>query len=1294
MSKRKRSIAEASVSQEKAEVLKPLGLDSSSSSAPADEYKNCTHFQHVLKDKSMVAVRKALQSPINWQCSHMSCGTRDDLWLCLGCGTWSCGNFSKGHGEAHFRKFSAPFCEIHAIVITQDGRLWCYRCKDWLLPDGVLESIQDEVKTYVAGLIPSLNSNKRSAISSKPSKSNASLHRSQSVESSTSVESQQLQLIKTGRLPGFPMSLQKVTVEQDKENTAIQLHRRHLVQKTFNLWKNSARKMNSSNGKVNQAHVQPLIGSRNVVRIKKSPTGEYSAIKPSIAVAMSSISPATPIASRIGPQNLKINTNVPSKNTFVQSPVANGTLTPNRPSQPMIFLKPGTPLQLALSSLPQNISVEGKLQYLSMIQAGVRNQLHLIQEQEKRQAEIFLMNQKVANTQSKRSLFGTANSHPQSPPHIAPPTLPLKVDIPLSPSPVNNGHPQMSPASISHMKHYFQNALVELQLRHNLLSKSLEQPIVVPASPVPEPASKKASKQKAVGKKASIKKDETKVKKKLTHPVVVATPERSSAGKGTKSFAVFDQITGIFESPSRSKKVAATPLPQGVCGMRNLGNSCYINSILQALSYVTQFRNEFLSLRLFAYPPHVQVLPYQSGVMKNMVPNASSSIIPSIDEKGVLKTKKPRRSSAATQEEVVSQDSKTFVAKSEPFTFSPVVLLPVSSIPLVRQTTHSILEDMEYVAPKSSNYVKIKKGKAKVSADASLQISEESPKKPKSPLKTDVAPAVEVPKGKKGGKKSASVKVVDFVDAEKPISSDIESEPVFSEQVSQSRDKESLVVQTSHAFRLLWSGKWSIFTPAQLVFAVWRCMPQFASYTQQDAQEFFNCFIESLHEEAKGGGARSSASAAFKFLPNPHLTYKPSSTAVSGTDNSSPSSSLGYGSWADLVSQLRINDLNVDSAPFSPSSQHEDVALPPSSQPNQGIIKTLYGGDVPSIPVPSTLEVVLLMEKENEGKSSKSTAPISEVNEIPHPALSSLPLFPHSRAISKIFDGSTETTVTCGTCHSISTRLESYHCLSLDIHPATSGATTSNINHGVMSLSGRIRKKPSVFVSVPTKSVKAIDTEVVVSKSRSNSVSSLANIGAGTLQEEVRSRSNSVSQPAFTAPIIPPTSVSYSPYSLLSSLHHLVEEESLQDDTAYDCTVCRSRQVAKKQTLLSSLPNAWVFHLNRARWAPKGNGRREKIQLHVSFPLVITWNDIASCLSPSLLKQYEKESSKLTYNLVAVVCHSGRGMDSGHYTTYARPPASDGSSWLYFDDAKVRHGVEPDDVLASQAYMLFYERGQ
>ena len=51
--------------------------------------------------------------------------------------------------------------------------------------------------------------------------------------------------------------------------------------------------------------------------------------------------------------------------------------------------------------------------------------------------------------------------------------------------------------------------------------------------------------------------------------------------------------------------------------------------------------------------------------------------------------------------------------------------------------------------------------------------------------------------------------------------------------------------------RLMWSGRWGVLTPTSLVLAVWRFMPHFRGYQQQDAMEFFQTLSDCLNEELK-----------------------------------------------------------------------------------------------------------------------------------------------------------------------------------------------------------------------------------------------------------------------------------------------------------------------------------------------------------------------------------------------------------------------------------------------------------
>lgn len=114
---------------------------------------------------------------------------------------------------------------------------------------------------------------------------------------------------------------------------------------------------------------------------------------------------------------------------------------------------------------------------------------------------------------------------------------------------------------------------------------------------------------------------------------------------------------------------------------------------------------------------------------------------------------------------------------------------------------------------------------------------------------------------------------------------------------------------------------------------------------------------------------------------------------------------------------------------------------------------------------------------------------------------------------------------------------------------------------------------------------------------------------------------------------------------------------------------------------LSNLYSAQVFviHLNRARWLL--HGKKEKLQNHVLVRFVLSLELCVCildkfCCSPKqfpvsdwsvapFTSDVSRSSSAVPpiYDLSSVVCHHGRGIDTGHYTTYSKDIAR-GEWWL------------------------------
>ncbi|GAB1602017.1 ubiquitin carboxyl-terminal hydrolase 15-like [Argonauta hians] len=135
-------------------------------------------------------------------------------------------------------------------------------------------------------------------------------------------------------------------------------------------------------------------------------------------------------------------------------------------------------------------------------------------------------------------------------------------------------------------------------------------------------------------------------------------------------------------------------------------------------------------------------------------------------------------------------------------------------------------------------------------------------------------------------------------------------------------------------------------------------------------------------------------------------------------------------------------------------------------------------------------------------------------------------------------------------------------------------------------------------------------------------------------------------------------------------------KEKLGADDPWYCPKCKKHQQATKKFDLWSLPNILVIHLKRFTY---NRYWRDKIDTLVEFP---------SCNLN--LKKYiiNNNHGPATYDLISVSNHYG-GMGAGHYTAYAKN--KDDGEWYYFDDSNVTPSSE-DAVVTKAAYVLVYQR--
>lgn len=76
--------------------------------------------------------------------------------------------------------------------------------------------------------------------------------------------------------------------------------------------------------------------------------------------------------------------------------------------------------------------------------------------------------------------------------------------------------------------------------------------------------------------------------------------------------------------------------------------------------------------------------------------------------------------------------------------------------------------------------------------------------------------------------------------------------------------------------------------------------------------------------------------------------------------------------------------------------------------------------------------------------------------------------------------------------------------------------------------------------------------------------------------------------------------------------------------------------------------------------------------------------------APGMLAAAALADWRHTYQLAAVVVHCGDTPGHGHYASYRRGHQMP-TKWYFASDAEIRE-AHMDEVMASSAYMLFYER--
>uniref|UniRef100_A0A8C6VD89 ubiquitinyl hydrolase 1 n=1 Tax=Naja naja TaxID=35670 RepID=A0A8C6VD89_NAJNA len=157
-------------------------------------------------------------------------------------------------------------------------------------------------------------------------------------------------------------------------------------------------------------------------------------------------------------------------------------------------------------------------------------------------------------------------------------------------------------------------------------------------------------------------------------------------------------------------------------------------------------------------------------------------------------------------------------------------------------------------------------------------------------------------------------------------------------------------------------------------------------------------------------------------------------------------------------------------------------------------------------------------------------------------------------------------------------------------------------------------------------------------------------------------------------------------FTLEQCLNLFTKPEVLAPEEAWYCPKCKQHREASKQLMLWRLPNILIIQLKRFSF--RSFIWRDKINDMVDFPVR------SLDLSKFCIGQKDEQQLPM-YDLYAVINHYG-GMIGGHYTAYARLPSDKNSQrsdvgWRLFDDSTVTT-VDESQVVTRYAYVLFYRR--
>lgn len=277
--------------------------------------------------------------------------------------------------------------------------------------------------------------------------------------------------------------------------------------------------------------------------------------------------------------------------------------------------------------------------------------------------------------------------------------------------------------------------------------------------------------------------------------------------------------------------------------------------------------------------------------------------------------------------------------------------------------------------------------------------------------------------------------------------------------------------------------------------------------------------------------------------------------------------------------------------------------------------------------------------------------------------------------IHRVFTGGLQSDLTCTRCGAVSTTIEPFRDISVDIKPRDGPLSPSTPPSCESLRAASLSEAPPSFPATTA----ATDAAMVQGTSASAAGPDAADGVAGA--SEIEGLCSAAAQPAtpFSSRRVYPTTpkTDASTITLTDCLKRFTRTEKLVGNEIF-CKACNGKMPSTKKLSISRLPLVISIQLKRFE---RINDVLRKINTHIRFPEVLDMGPYLSSV-PSVFA-----ADSFQYTLFAVVNHSG-DLQNGHYTCFVRL-AQEGAGWFLCDDESISP-VPLGSVLSSEGYMLFY----